>query len=116
MGSESEEDSLLYSFFTKSNARTQGINTVPVSLRDDKKASAYTYSTLGYKNFFPWFVADANPACTDDYFKVLVEILSFADANIEEEEYWFFRADVNILMMFLRVILLGFLGAPIFCS
>ena len=32
-----------------------------------------------------------------------MRILEETDAAINKEEYWFFRADINIVMMFLRV-------------
>ena len=76
---------------------------VPTATRDDTKASAYNYSSVGIRNFHPWFVADANPAQNDEYFGVIMDILALADDNIEKEEYWFFRGDVNVLMMFYRV-------------
>ena len=79
------------------------VSCIPMSLRDDKKDSGFDFSALGYGNFYPWFLADRNPATVDDYFNVVLDMLSEIDITIEKEEYWFFRGDVNIMMMWLRV-------------
>ena len=38
-----------------------------------------------------------------EYFNVVMDILKVTDRAIENEEYWFFRADVNVIMAWLRV-------------
>jgi len=58
---------------------------------------------VGIGKFHPWFVSDNNPACMGEYFNVVMDILKVTDRAIENEEYWFFRADVNVIMAWLRV-------------
>jgi len=79
------------------------VNTVPMQTRNDEKASSFHHSPLGYKNFHPWFLADANPSANNDYFKVVMQFLEHVDPIIYKEEYCFFRGDVNIVMMWYRV-------------
>ena len=50
-----------------------------------------------------WFVSDNNPASMAEYFNVVMELLKVTDEAIKNEEYWFFRADVNVVMAWLRV-------------
>jgi len=38
-----------------------------------------------------------------EYFNVVMDILNTTDKAIQKEEYWFFRADVNVFMAWLRV-------------
>ena len=38
-----------------------------------------------------------------EYFNVVMELLKVTDEAIKNEEYWFFRADVNVVMAWLRV-------------
>src|SRR3954454_16926344 len=75
LGSAGTDDDLVYSFWEKSGIQQLPLNTVPLSLNDDKKSSAMKQSKLGDENFDPWFVADANPGPINDYFKVVMEIL-----------------------------------------
>jgi hypothetical protein len=89
----------VYSFWERSLIKDNKFPTVPTVIRDDVKASAYNYSSVGIRNFLPWFLADANPAQNDDYFRVILDILAEVDAAVEKEEYWFFRGDINVLMM-----------------
>ncbi len=102
-GSEAPTDLLAYSFWEKSFVKNHPVTCIPMSLRDDRKATCFTVSDLGYKHFFPWFLVDYNPASIDGYFNVVLDILEHVDHNIENREYWFFRADVNIIMMWFRV-------------
>jgi hypothetical protein len=92
-----------YSFWEKSFVKDHPVDCIPMSLRDDRKASGLTYSSLGYKNFYPWFLSDRNPAGVDDYFNVVLDMLKHVDQNLDQHEYWFFRGDVNVIMMWLRV-------------
>ncbi len=77
--------------------------TVPMILNDEKKRSSFEYSESGYKHFHPWFLADLNPSSVDEYFQLVMEVLPHVDPILNREEYWFFRADINILMMWYRV-------------
>ena len=43
----------------------------------------------------------------EEYFNVVMELLKITDATIQKEEYWFFRADVNVIMAWLRVLVFG---------
>ena len=76
---------------------------IPLTVRDTTKRSALAYSKVGIGKFHPWFVSDNNPACMGEYFNVVMDILKVTDRAIENEEYWFFRADVNVIMAWLRV-------------
>ena len=40
---------------------TLNIRCIPFSLKDEKKDSCFDLSEIGYKNFYPWFVANRNP-------------------------------------------------------
>ena len=63
------------------------------------------YGSNGYRFFHPFVLLDKNPASCDDYFHVVMEILATVDDTFNREEYVFFRGDVNIVMMWIRVIL-----------
>jgi len=43
-----------------------------------------------------------------EYFNVVMDILKVTDTAISNEEYWFFRADVNVVMAWLRVFIFQF--------
>ena len=92
-----------YSFYQNSLLFESDINTVPISLVDEKKKSALQYSHRGYKHFHPWFLADLNPSSVDEYFQLVMKVLPFVDPILDREEYWLFRADTNIMMMWYRV-------------
>ncbi len=102
-GCEAPTEKMAYSFWNKSFVKVHPVTCIPMSLRDDRKATCFNVSSLGYKNFYPWFLKDENPASIDGYFNVVLDILMYVDDNLEQEEYWFFRADINILMMWFRV-------------
>ena len=74
-----------------------------MTLSDEKKRSSLEYGEHGYKHFHPWFLADLNPSLIDEYFRLIMEIFPHVDPILNREEYWFFRADINILMMWYRV-------------
>lgn len=82
---------------------TVNTRTVPVSSKNYKKASAFDLSDTGYRRFFPWFLANRNPASVDEYFNVVMDILPTVDKAVRKREYWFFRGDVNIVMAWFRV-------------
>lgn len=92
-----------YSFFQNSLLFERDLNTVPMTLNDEKKKSSLEYGEHGYKHFHPWFLADLNPSSIDEYFRLIMEVLPHVDPILNREEYWFFRADINILMMWYRV-------------
>ncbi len=74
-GSENHEVELdLYNFWNKSQIPVLNITSVPLSTKEYKNTSSFELSDLGYKRYFPWFVADRNPACLDDYFNVVLDI------------------------------------------
>jgi hypothetical protein len=102
-GNGGSPPSFLYSFWNASLVLPEQMATVPLSLHPEQKKSVFAYSPLGYRYFFPWFLADANPAKIDDYFKVVMSLLQKGDKCLEKEEYWFFRGDINILMSWYRV-------------
>lgn len=103
-GSDSDGDDVYFSFYEKSLIKNYAITKIPFTLRDTKKDCSIAYSTLGFKKFYPWFVSNNNPASMEEYFNVVMELLKVTDATIEKEEYWFFRADVNVIMAWLRVL------------
>ena len=74
-----------YSFLTNSLLFGRQINSVPMTTEDEEKKSSLQYGERGYKHFHPWFLSNLNPS------------------SVDREEYWFFRADINILMMWYRV-------------
>ena len=92
-------------FYETSFIKHHRITKIPLSIRNTKKRSALTYSPLGIGKFHPWFVSNNNPASMGEYFNVVMEILKITDSAIKKEEYWFFRADVNVIMAWLRVML-----------
>jgi len=92
-----------YSFLQNSLLYQQQINTVPMTINDEEKKSTLEYGQHGYKHFHPWFLADLNPSSVDEYFQLVMEVLPHVDPILNREEYWFFRADINILMMWYRV-------------
>jgi hypothetical protein len=91
-----------YSFFQNSLLLHKPINTVPMTTQEEKK-SAFQYGDFGYKHFHPWFLADLNPSSIDEYFQLVMQVLPHVDPILNRQEYWFFRADINILMMWYRV-------------
>jgi len=99
----SEGDEIYFSFYDKCLIKQFAITKIPFTLRDTKKDSALDYSPIGFKKFYPWFVSDNNPATMREYFNVVMELLKVTDKAIQQEEYWFFRADVNVIMAWLRV-------------
>jgi hypothetical protein len=103
-GSQNVNDPLLcYSFWEKSLVTTLNIRCIPFSLKDEKKDSCFDLSEIGYQNFYPWFVANRNPSGCDDYLNVVLDFLPSVEEILKKKEYWFFRGDVNILMMWYRV-------------
>jgi len=96
-------DQLYFPFYEKSFIRNYAITKIPFTLRDTKKDCSLEYSPIGFKKFYPWFVSDNNPAAMAEYFNVVMELLKVTDEAIKNEEYWFFRADVNVVMAWLRV-------------
>ena len=86
-----------YSYYQNSLLLQQQINTVPMTIVPEDKKSSLEYGQYGYKHFHPWFLADLNPSSVDEYF------------ILNKEEYWFFRGDINILMMWYRVSFIDFL-------
>ena len=101
-GSQDQKDGP-YSFLENSLVSQQQLNTVPMTLNDEKKKPSLEYGDNGYKHFHPWFLADLNPSSVDEYFQLVMEVLPHVDPILNREEYWFFRADINILMMWYRV-------------
>ena len=81
------------------------LDTVPLTLEQKEKKSVLNYGSNGYRFFHPFVLLDKNPASCDDYFHVVMEILATVDDTFNREEYVFFRGDVNIVMMWIRVIL-----------
>lgn len=92
-----------YSFLQASLLFEQTINTVPMTINDEEKRTSLEYGLHGYKHFHPWFLADLNPSSVDEYFQLVMQVLPHVDLILNREEYWFFRADINILMMWYRV-------------
>jgi hypothetical protein len=76
---------------------------VPISTKDEKKATIFDYSPRGMKNFFPLKVFDYNCASHDGLMRTLLALLPDFDQLIEKKQYPFFRADINIFMTFFRV-------------
>ena len=105
-----------YSYYQNSLLFQQQINTVPMTVVDEEKKSSLEYGEHGYKHFHPWFLADLNPSSVDEYFRLVMEVLPHVDSILNREEYWFFRADVNILMMWYRVSFLDFEVSTYFFS
>ncbi len=99
-----------YSFLQNSLLMQQPINTVPMTLNDEEKRSSLEYGKHGYNHFHPWFLADLNPSSVDEYFQLVMQLLPHVDPILNREEYWFFRADINILMMWYRVSYFYFLS------
>lgn len=97
-----------YDFWEKSLVDVKRSRTVPISTKSYRQASAFSVSETGYRRFFPWFVANRNPASVDDYFNVVMDILPEVDKAVQKREYWFFRGDVNIVMAWFRVCFLFF--------
>jgi len=108
-------DDAYYSFYDNSFIKGYRITKIPLSVRDTTKRSALSYSPVGIGNFHPWFVSNNNPAAMEEYFNVVMDILKVTDQAIEKEEYWFFRADVNVVMAWLRVPSYVGLSLLIFC-
>ena len=93
-----------WSFWRSAIHQDPNISNIPVSLFDDKKKSAFEYSSRGYKYFHPWTLHDLNPSDTNQYFQVVMFLLRKVDPIInEKEQYWLFRGDINIIMMWYRV-------------
>lgn len=92
-----------YSFWENSVSLDLKLNTVPLTLEPDEKKSVFNYGSNGYRFFHPFFLSDRNPASCDDYFNVVIDILAAVDETFNREEYVFFRGDVNIVMMWIRV-------------
>jgi hypothetical protein len=74
-----------------------------MTIADEEKKSSLEYGEHGYKHFHPWFLADLNPSSIDEYFRLVMKLLRQVDPILNREEYWFFRGDINILMMWYRV-------------
>ncbi len=104
-----------YSFLENSLVVQRQLRSIPMTLNDEKKRSSLEYGDNGYKHFHPWFLADLNPSSVDEYFQLVMEILPHVDPILNREEYWFFRADINILMMWYRVSNFGY-HLSIWCS
>ena len=92
-----------YGFWENSITRDKELNAIPLTEDDQKSRSAFSYGTQGYRNFHPLRLENRNPSQMDDFFHVVMSILRDTDHILEREEYWFFRADVNILMSWYRV-------------
>lgn len=92
-----------YSFWDNSVSLDLKLNTVPLTLEQEEKKSVFNYGSNGYRFFHPFFLLDRNPASCDDYFHVVIDILAAVDDTFNREEYVFFRGDVNIVMMWIRV-------------
>ena len=94
-----------YSFWENAVSLNLKLDTVPLTLEQKEKKSVLNYGSNGYRFFHPFVLLDKNPASCDDYFHVVMEILATVDDTFNREEYVFFRGDVNIVMMWIRVIL-----------
>jgi len=92
-----------YSYYENSLLRDLALNRVPTQCVEAERKSALEYGDRGFKHFHPWFLADQNPSSIDEYFQVVMDVLKHVDPILNKEEYWFFRADVNIIMMWYRV-------------
>ncbi len=79
-------------------------------LEQKEKKSVFNYGSNGYRFFHPFVLLDKNPASCDDYFHVVMEILATVDDTFNREEYVFFRGDVNIVMMWIRVSFVVIIG------
>ncbi len=101
-----------YSFWENAVSLDLKLDTVPLTLEGKEKKSIFNYGSNGYRFFHPFFLLDKNPASCDDYFHVVIKILSAVDDTFNREEYVFFRGDVNIVMMWIRV---SFVGFPFYC-
>ena len=94
-----------YSFWENAVSLNLKLDTVPLTLEQKEKKSVFNYGSNGYRFLHPFVLLDKNPASCDDYFHVVMEILATVDDTFNREEYVFFRGDVNIVMMWIRVIL-----------
>ncbi len=78
--------------------------TVPLSTKDDKKATIFDYSARGMQDFFPWFVSEKNSARHTDVIRNLIDFLPFFRILIEERhQYPFLRCDINIFLTLMKV-------------
>jgi len=94
-----------YSFWENAVSLNLKLDTVPLTLEQKEKKSVFNYGSNGYRFLHPFVLLDKNPASCDDYFHVVMKILATVDDTFNREEYVFFRGDVNIVMMWIRVIL-----------
>ena len=76
---------------------------VPITTKDDLKATIFNYSPRGMKNFYPMKVFEFNCASHDGLMRTLITLLPDFDQLIAKKQYPFFRADINIFMSFFRV-------------
>jgi hypothetical protein len=76
---------------------------VPVTTKDDMKTTIFNYSPRGMKNFYPMKVFEFNCASHDGLMRTLIALLPDFDHLIQQRQYPFLRADINIFMSFFRV-------------
>ena len=77
--------------------------TVPLTTKDDRKTTIFSYSPRGIRNFFPWKLFPENPASYEGLLKALCNLLPYFDLLITRHQYPFFRLDISLWMSFFRV-------------
>ncbi len=89
------------------NSSTSDLNLfrqVPLSVKDDKKATIFSYSPRGMSDFYPWFVSEKNSVRHTDVARNLIDFLPHFEVLInEKKQYGFLRCDINIFMTLMKV-------------
>ena len=77
---------------------------VPLSIKDDRKATIFDYSARGMEHFYPWFVSEKNSVKHTDVARNLIGLLPHFEALIsKKKQYPFLRCDINIFMTLMKV-------------
>jgi hypothetical protein len=77
--------------------------TVPLTLQDEKKKSAFTSSNLGLRNFYPWYLSKYNSAKNSDFIMMMLEVFEGMDDALKKKQYIFLRGDCNVFKMWIKV-------------
>ena len=77
--------------------------TVPLTLQDEKKKSAFTSSNLGLRNFYPWYLSKYNSAKNSDFIMMMLEVFEGMDDALKKKQCIFLRGDCNVFKMWIKV-------------
>jgi hypothetical protein len=103
MGQDKKDDAMFYYW---DNSLVKGVKPtkIPFTLVDETRKSALTDSPWGLRHFHPWFLSPRNSGANDDFLKIMVDLLAYNDDLVRAKKYWFFRGDLNIFKMWMKVI------------